>query len=278
MQRDFPQAHTHAHAHAHTHKARVGYDRKVSSAGIPDGPGGTVPLPSLHRSITSSLHHFIAAASPHHPSRVLASSRPLLPHRLTGMDPPRRGQGLDAEQRAVTARHRSASADQATPPFIPLCLLARVTGLHRLLPGLVRLPDCVHDHPLVLIPLRLWCRRRRQTSLLRSSTRSLPCLEERERLGTWTLLIRSVRRCDAKPSCGLRLGKKEFGGPSVGDSRAVVPRLFVCCSVRRRTSVLRAPGSSGVWNSRRPRPVNCVPAGETRGPANEMLLGCNLPV
>lgn len=74
------------------------------------------------------------------------------------------------------------SADQATPPFIPLCLLARVTGLHRLLPGLVRLPDCVHDHLLVLIPLRLWCRCTRRTPLLRSSTWSLPSLE-RERLG-----------------------------------------------------------------------------------------------
>lgn len=225
----------------------------------------------LHHFITSSLHRRRIAALPH---RRITQAVSLPPHVLCSLIDSPGWIPFGADKASMRnneqsrARHRSASSDQATPPFIPLCLLARVTGLHRLLPGLVRLPDCVHDHPLVLIPLRLWCRRRRQTSLLRSSTRSLPCLEERERLGTWTSLIRSVRRCDAKPSCGLRLGKKEFGGPSVGDSREVVPRVFVCCSVRRRISVLRAPGSSGVWNSRRPRPVNRVPAGETRGPAN----------
>ncbi|KAH6996557.1 hypothetical protein BKA56DRAFT_609794 [Ilyonectria sp. MPI-CAGE-AT-0026] len=153
LQRDFPQAHTHAHAHAHTHKARVGHDRTVSSARIPDGPGGTVPLPSLHRSITSSLHHFITSSPPH---RRITQAVSLPPHVLCSLIDSPGWIPLGADKVSMRnneqsrARHRSASGDQATPPFIPLCLLARVTGLHRPLPGFVRLPDCVHDHPLVL--------------------------------------------------------------------------------------------------------------------------------
>lgn len=89
------------------------YDRTVSSGGIPDGPGGTVPLPSLHCSITSSLHHFIAAASPH--CRIAASPKPF-PCLLTSSAP--------------SSTHRDGSPSARTRPRCGTTSShGRVTGL-----------------------------------------------------------------------------------------------------------------------------------------------------